>query len=173
MLFRTNLYVMEQSNFKLSMFLHSHFSDCYFLRAITGILYEWMYFECSFDRICYNWHLLSLTWRLQFYVTSFCQIKNSLFIPKHYNNHHHQLDAVFVIRVFRGSISCPSIMDVIGLWVPTRKLRKFSTSHICPSWKNCPSSRRVTAGNSVRSNLYIFRRHMITLRFDRVMILLW
>jgi len=65
-----------------------------------------------------------MTRRLQFYVTPFCQTKNSLFSSKH-NNNRHQLDAVFVISVFRGSVSCPSIMDVIGLWVPTRNLRNF------------------------------------------------
>ena len=107
------------------MFLRAYFSDCYVLREMTWTLYERIHFECSFDIICYNWPLLPSTWRIQFYVKSFCETKNLLFSPKHHHNHHHQIAAVFVINVFWWSLNCPSIMDIIGLRVTTRNLRNF------------------------------------------------
>jgi hypothetical protein len=75
----------------------------------------------------------------------------------------HQLDAIFVINVFLDSKSCPSTMDIIGLRVPTRKLRDFPLFHVSSSFTICPSGRCVTAANSVCNQLDVFRRQIATL----------
>jgi hypothetical protein len=75
----------------------------------------------------------------------------------------HQLHAIFVIKVFLGSKSCPSTMDIIGLRVPTRNLRDFPLFHVSSSYKNCPSGQCATATNSVCNQLDVFRRQIVTL----------
>jgi hypothetical protein len=38
------------------------------------------------------------------------------------------IDALFLINVFKGKINRHSIMGTVGIRVPTRKIREFSTS---------------------------------------------
>jgi hypothetical protein len=69
-----------------------------------------------------------------------------------------------------GSKSCPYTMDNVGLRVPTRNLRDFSLVHVSLSYKNCPSARCATAANSVCNQLDVFRRQIVTLRFDIILL---
>jgi hypothetical protein len=78
----------------------------------------------------------------------------------------HQPDEIFVINGFWCSKSCPSSTDIIGLIVPSRKLRDFPPFHIRPFSKNCPSARCVRVANSVCSDFGIIKKHINTLRFD-------
>jgi hypothetical protein len=54
-------------------------------------------------------------------------------------------------------------LDIIGLRVPTRKLRDFSLFHVSPYYKNCPSGRCVAAANYICNNMDVFRREFVTL----------
>jgi hypothetical protein len=100
--------------------------------------------------VCYN-RLLSADSNGYGYA-NVCQVLNLHTL----HERRHQLDAIFV-NVFLGSKSCPSTMDIIGLEVPTWKLREFSLFHVCLSYKNCPSTRCGTAANLGCNKLYIFR----------------
>jgi hypothetical protein len=82
----------------------------------------------------------------------------------------HQLDAIFAINVFLGSKPCPSTMDIIGLRIPTRNLRDFSLFHVSSSYTNCPSGRCATAANSVCNQLDVFRRQIVTLGCDIILL---
>jgi hypothetical protein len=57
------------------------------------------------------------------------------------------LDAAFLINVFRGTKYCPSVLETVGIRVPTRNIRNF-TMFNCSS-NHCPSARRVSAANAV------------------------
>jgi hypothetical protein len=37
-------------------------------------------------------------------------------------------DALFLVNAFKGKTNCHSIMDTVGIRVPTRHIREFSTS---------------------------------------------
>jgi hypothetical protein len=55
------------------------------------------------------------------------------------------IDALFLINVFKGKINCPSILDTVGICVPTRQVREFSTFSVTSSLKHNPSARCVIA----------------------------
>jgi hypothetical protein len=57
-------------------------------------------------------------------------------------------DALLLINVCRGAIFCPSVLDAVGLRVPSRNIRKFFTYSCCSS-THCPTARCVAAANSV------------------------
>jgi hypothetical protein len=59
------------------------------------------------------------------------------------------LDALFLINVFKGKINCPSILDTVGVRVPTRKITEFSTFSVSSALKHNPSARCVIAANDV------------------------
>jgi hypothetical protein len=56
-------------------------------------------------------------------------------------------DALFLINVFRGTKFCPSVLEAVGLRVPTRKIGNFSMFSCSSS--HCPTARCVSAANSV------------------------
>jgi hypothetical protein len=60
-----------------------------------------------------------------------------------------QLDALFLIQVYRGMKYCPSLLEAVGLRVPTRYLKDVSVFNFSPSIKNCPSARCASAANGV------------------------
>jgi hypothetical protein len=73
----------------------------------------------------------------------------------------HQLDAIFVINVFiwgGGEIykSCQTSVDIIGLRVPTLKLRDALWFRFSLSFKNCPTASLATAVNSGSNDLEFF-----------------
>jgi hypothetical protein len=64
------------------------------------------------------------------------------------------IDALFLIHVFRGTKFCPSALKAVGLLVPTRNIRNFSTFSCSSS--HCPTARCVLAANSVCKFVDIF-----------------
>lgn len=58
-----------------------------------------------------------------------------------------------------------SYLNIIGLWVPTQKLRDYPLFRLSPTFKNDPSVRSAAAKNSVCSDFDIFRRKSITTKF--------
>jgi hypothetical protein len=57
------------------------------------------------------------------------------------------LDALFLINVFKGKINYQSIMDTVGIRVPTRQIREISTFSVSSALINSPSARCVIATN--------------------------
>jgi hypothetical protein len=64
------------------------------------------------------------------------------------------IDALFLINIFRGTKFRPSVLEAVGLRIPTRNIRKFSTFSCSSS--NCPTARCVLAANSVCKFVDIF-----------------
>jgi hypothetical protein len=73
------------------------------------------------------------------------------------------LDALFLIQVYLGSKFCPSVLETVGLRVPTRHLRVFPLFYVCPTIKNCPSARCASAANVVCRDFDVFRNHKVSL----------
>jgi hypothetical protein len=80
----------------------------------------------------------------------------------------HQLDALFLIQVYLGSKLCPSVLETVGLRVPTRHLRHFPLFHVCPNFKSRPSARCVSAANVVCRDFYFFR--MLNVSLDNILL---
>jgi hypothetical protein len=57
------------------------------------------------------------------------------------------LDALFSVNVFCGTKYCPSVLETVGVRVPTRNMRNFTTFPC--SFSHCPSARCVSAANAV------------------------
>jgi hypothetical protein len=79
----------------------------------------------------------------------------------------HELDAVFVIKLFGPSKLRPSYMDIFGLRVPTWNLRNVLLFTVNLKFKPVPPPDAPMLKIECR-NFYIFRRQMITLIFDIV-----
>jgi hypothetical protein len=73
------------------------------------------------------------------------------------------LDALFIIQVYRGLKYCPSLLEAVGLRVPTRYLRDVSTFNFSPSLKNCPSARCASAANVVCRDFDVFKTNNVPL----------
>jgi hypothetical protein len=74
----------------------------------------------------------------------------------------YHLDALFLIQVYLGSKFCPSVLETVGLCVPTRHLRDFPLFYVWPAIKNCPA-RWASAANVVCRDYDIFRRQNVSL----------
>jgi hypothetical protein len=59
------------------------------------------------------------------------------------------IDFLFPINVFKGKINCHSIMDTVGIRMPTRQIREFSTFSVSSALRNSPSARCVIATNEI------------------------
>jgi hypothetical protein len=73
----------------------------------------------------------------------FCMLRNYDLIPSHLNfrtlySRRRHLNALFLINVFEGKINCHSIMDTVGIRVPTRQIREFSTFSVSSALRNSP-----------------------------------
>jgi hypothetical protein len=75
----------------------------------------------------------------------------------------YHLDVLFLIQVYLGSKFCPSVLETVGLRVPTLHLRDFPLFCVCPAIKNCPSARCASAANVVCRHFDIFRRQNVLL----------
>jgi hypothetical protein len=64
-------------------------------------------------------------------------------------------DALFLINVFSGAKCCSSVLETVGIRVPTRNIRNFTP--FCCSPSHCPSARCVSAANAVCKCTDIFR----------------
>jgi hypothetical protein len=75
----------------------------------------------------------------------------------------YHLDALFLIQVYRGLKYCPSLLEAVGLRVPTRYLRDFSMFNFRPSLKNCPCARFASAANVACRDFDVFKTNIVSL----------
>jgi hypothetical protein len=61
----------------------------------------------------------------------------------------YHLDALFLIQVYLGFKFCPSVLETVGLRVPTRHLRDFPLFHVCRNFKTRHSARCASGANVV------------------------
>jgi hypothetical protein len=66
---------------------------------------------------------------------------------------------VFRIKVFNGLKICPSLLETVGLLVPTRRLRDF-TFNIDSNHRNSPSARSASADNSTSVKILYVQEKM-------------
>jgi hypothetical protein len=74
------------------------------------------------------------------------------------------LHALFLINVFKGKINCHSIIDTVGIRVPIRQIRDFSTFNVNSALRHSPSARCASAANDICRFLDIFGKDMSPLR---------
>jgi hypothetical protein len=60
-------------------------------------------------------------------------------------------DALFLINAFFGTKYCPSVLETVGLRVPTRNIRNFTTFSC--SFSHCPSARCASAANAISKSI--------------------
>jgi hypothetical protein len=75
----------------------------------------------------------------------------------------YHLDALFLIQAYRGLKYCPSLLEAVGLRVPTRYLRDFSMFNFSPSLENSPSARCASAANIVCRDFDVFKINVVSL----------
>lgn len=78
----------------------------------------------------------------------------------HFRRRH--IDALFLISVFKGVSNCPSVLETVGIRVPSRNIRNFSM--FCSASSHCPSARCVHAANIVGNSIDIFGNSNICLK---------
>jgi hypothetical protein len=71
-------------------------------------------------------------------------------------------DAVFLINVFSGTKQCQSVLETVGIRVPTRNIRNFNTFSC--SLSHCPSARCVSAANAVCKYTDIFSKSYLSVK---------
>jgi hypothetical protein len=64
--------------------------------------------------------------------------------------------ALFLIHAFSGTKYCPSVLETVGIRVPTRNIRNFTTCSC--SLSHCLSARCVSATNAVCKSTDIFNK---------------
>jgi hypothetical protein len=69
------------------------------------------------------------------------------FLTLHLRRRH--LDALLLIDVFKGKISCSSVFDAVSLRIPTRSIRDYSTFTVQSNFKVSSSARCISAVNAV------------------------
>jgi hypothetical protein len=87
-------------------------------------------------------------------------ILNCLNFRTLYSRRH--LDALFLINIFKSKINCHSIMDTVGIRVPTRQIRDFSTFSISSGLRHSPSVRCASAANETCRLLDIFGKDTVS-----------
>jgi hypothetical protein len=95
-------------------------TDC--IKDLGVMLESKLYFLCHVDFV-YSQALRTL--RVICYITIY--LLNCLNFRTFYSRQRHLYD-LFLINVFKGKINCHSIMDTIGIRMPTRQIREFSFS---------------------------------------------
>jgi hypothetical protein len=71
-------------------------------------------------------------------------------------------DTLFLINVFKNKIGWCSVMHTVGLCVPTKQIRDFSTFNVSNISRLSHSTRCITAANICKA-LDVFSKHNITL----------
>jgi hypothetical protein len=74
-----------------------------------------------------------------------------------------RLDALFLINVFKGKISCSSVFDTVSLRIITRSVRDYSTFTVHHNFRVSPSARFVSAANAVCRSIDIFNKDVFGL----------
>jgi hypothetical protein len=72
------------------------------------------------------------------------------------------LEALFIFNIFKSKTDCCSIMDTVGLRVPTKHIRDFSTLNVSNVTRVSPSARSFMAANNIYKSLEIFNKHNIS-----------
>jgi hypothetical protein len=70
--------------------------------------------------------------------------------------------ALSFIIIFKGKMNCHSIMDTVGICVPTRQIREFSTFSVNSALRHSPSARCVIAVNYICRFLDIFSKNIFS-----------
>jgi hypothetical protein len=73
------------------------------------------------------------------------------------------LDALFLINLSKGKMSCSSVFDTVSLRIPTRSVRDYSTFTLHRNFKVSPAARCVSAANAVCRSIDIFNKDCIRL----------
>jgi hypothetical protein len=71
------------------------------------------------------------------------------------------LDALVLINLFKNRTECFSVMDTVGLRLPHKQIRDFSTFKASNVSRLSPSTRCVTAANSICRSLGVFSKHAV------------
>jgi hypothetical protein len=71
-------------------------------------------------------------------------------------------DALFLINAFSGTKYCSSVLETVGIRVPTRSIRNF-TAFSC-SFSHCPSAKCVSAHNAVCKSIDIFSNYCLNVK---------
>jgi hypothetical protein len=72
------------------------------------------------------------------------------------------LDALSLINTFKSKINCHSTMDTIGIRVPTRQIRDFSTFSASSALRLSPKVRCASAANDICRLLDIFGKDIVS-----------
>jgi hypothetical protein len=62
---------------------------------------------------------------------------------------------LFLINISKGKINCLSIMNTVGIRVPTRQIREFPTFSVSTVLRHSPSDRCVIVANDMQ-NFFTF-----------------
>jgi hypothetical protein len=73
------------------------------------------------------------------------------------------LDALFLINVFKGKISCSSVFDTVSLRITTRSIRDYSTSTLNRTSNVSSSAKSVSAANAVCRSIDIVHKIVFSL----------
>jgi hypothetical protein len=73
------------------------------------------------------------------------------------------LDALFLINLYRNKVDCCSIVDTVGLRVPTKQTRNVATFKVSNVSSLSPSTWCVAAANNICRSVDVFNRHNISL----------
>jgi hypothetical protein len=108
----------------------------------------------KFAALCYNRFLNHVHYS---YANALEYLKLHILRKRRYH-----LEAIFLIQVYRGLKYCPSLLEAVGLRVPTRCLRDFSMFNFIPSLKNCPV-RCASAANVVCRDFDVYKTNIVSL----------
>jgi hypothetical protein len=75
------------------------------------------------DNLCYNRFMQSIVSRNYELMSTYLHLKTL------YSRRQH-LDALFLVNVFKNKLNCCSIMDTVGLHIPAKQIRDFSTIRV-------------------------------------------
>jgi hypothetical protein len=88
-----------------------------------------------------------------------------IYISKRFIPGDNALMFFFLVNIFKNRINCCSIVGTVSLRVSTKQIRDFSIFNVTNTGisRIIPSSRCVTAGNSIWKCLDFFNKHNISL----------
>jgi hypothetical protein len=138
--------VLHQNHQHLS-FSVSRTNSCSAILLLFCDYYYYYYYTRFFNGVCdYNYEDILV--RLNFL---------TLYLRRRH------LDALFLINVFKGKISCSSVFDIVSLRIPTRSIRDYTTFTVHRNFKVSASARCVSAANAVCRCIDIFNKDCILL----------
>jgi hypothetical protein len=103
----------------------------------------------KFVNLCYNRCIQSNCLCNYELILNYLHLKTLYFRRQH-------LNALFRVNVFKNKINSYSIMDTVGLHIPAKQIRDFSTFRVRNVSTLSPSTRCVIAANSIWRSLDIF-----------------